>query len=387
MFASFVVALFMSLSRGICTEAAALIAKYYINQGSRKPKLHPDEILVDPMNRDGLFATVDDVYEVADKVLGAGFDVSNTRGVCVQLPVDQLERAKIINYNVQKVRVSTHFPEVRSEHAAYSGLGGNTLNLFLRSVLQGRQAPAGKVPAAVDSKGCLSIETLRGADPGFADACQHGVPWIVLSHRLRVEEPGGVRTIQAAENVFGSIQRLTSEAQIIMRFSQLVADPAFATEAGFQTLKVRTCNRLQTHVLLRPRMSRGNQFFLVFLFLSFRKHPPGTICAQRTPTSSSRRACLLRFAVSRPPVLVTVARGKGTKSRGHRLAAAFFPHSLPRGSEASHSCWFSASTGAENFAKSEASEAMGLLRKAIFTLSCRTLQKMCCFRWRSKHCF
>jgi hypothetical protein len=121
----------------LCTRAACLIAKYDIHQGAKAPVLLPDSVIIDPENRDGLFPTVADVHDLGAAIIGCGFNVTMTRGVCCQLPPGADDRNKLICYNTNKCGVDACFPEVLSQHVMYTGLGGNTLNTFLRCVAQG----------------------------------------------------------------------------------------------------------------------------------------------------------------------------------------------------------------------------------------------------------
>ena len=195
----------------LCTRAAALIAKYDIHGGNMKPVLLPDSVVIDPDNRDGLFPTAGDVADPGEAILGGGFSLQLTRGVCVQLPHSNAARQTILEYNRAKGSADNAFPEVLEQHVLFSAVAGNTLNTFLRAVAQNRPAPEGKLKQICGATGHLSVQDLAAVDPAFGQAASEGFGWIILAAAMREEEPDSLKIIQAAENMLGSVQRLTSE--------------------------------------------------------------------------------------------------------------------------------------------------------------------------------
>jgi hypothetical protein len=155
------------------------------------------------------------------------------------MPADEKTRSEILRKNIDKGALHESFPLVMHEHVLYSGVGGNTLNTFMRAVRQGRPVPEGTLKDIVTATGRLSLEALRNVDPAFAQAAEHGVPWIVLSSAIRTEEPQGLHIIQAAENIVGSVQCLTSEVQMINRITTYFDDADFIRLVGLAGLKER----------------------------------------------------------------------------------------------------------------------------------------------------
>jgi hypothetical protein len=154
----------------LCTRAAFFVAKYDIHCNMKKPMLVPDSVIIDPDNRDGLFPTVGDVMDLGDAIIGCGFNLGHTRGICCQFPGGDVDRAKIIQYNIDKGSSDPCFPEVLVQHAMYSGVAGNTLNTFLRCVSQSRAAMPDKLKQVTGAGGHFSVEGLRAVDPIFAGA-------------------------------------------------------------------------------------------------------------------------------------------------------------------------------------------------------------------------
>ena len=119
---------------------------------------------------------------------------STTRAVCVQLPVDHGARDAIVGFNERRAQLDElgRLPKV-TPRAQFSGLGGNTLNLFMRSVLQRLPAAKredGEDGGPVDPAGKLCIEILRGMDGAFATAAEQGYPAIILSTRSAPKKDG-----------------------------------------------------------------------------------------------------------------------------------------------------------------------------------------------------
>ena len=124
--------------------------------------------------------------------------------------------------------------------AQYSGVSGNTLNLFLRSVGQGKQAvDREKLKVMTTSSGDLSVDALNSVDEVFADAVQNGYNWVVLSCVMRREEPNALQDIQASENILGSIQRLSGQIEMISRICSAVGDHGLFQQLGFEGFRDR----------------------------------------------------------------------------------------------------------------------------------------------------
>ena len=215
------------------------MAKYDIHQGNKKPVLLPDSVVIDPENRDGLFPTAMDVHTMAEGVLGIGFNFDWTRGVCVQLPSDDKARNAILEYNREKCSADKCFPDVLTQHVLYSGIGGNTMNTFLRCVAQNREVSPDMLQSIVGATGHLSVSDLAVKDAAFAKAASEGFGWIILSSKMREEEPDSLKIIQAAENMMGSVQRLASEVAMINRMCHMISDKSSLATVGFDALKKR----------------------------------------------------------------------------------------------------------------------------------------------------
>lgn len=122
-----------------------------------------------------------------------------------------------------------------------TGLGGNTMNLFLRCCKQGTKAPKGGCVAA-DEHGFLSLAALERRSPAAAAAARRGTPWLVLAATMRTEEPEALRVIQAAENQQRAVGRLANDIEMVRRACQQVGDGGFSNLAEKKALELRLAN-------------------------------------------------------------------------------------------------------------------------------------------------
>ena len=101
-----------SVCDNICQKAAAWIVKYRIQEA--KLRLLPEVVVVDPANRDGVFASITDIQNLGASILPPiGFTHSHTNGICVQLPVDQQQRTAIMEHNKEKTSAEDGYPQAR----------------------------------------------------------------------------------------------------------------------------------------------------------------------------------------------------------------------------------------------------------------------------------
>ncbi len=79
---------------GPIARAAIWRATFDVHCGLHKPLLTVDAAVVDPLNRDGVFATEDDICGCGDDVAVACFSDKFTTGICVQLSDSEAAREK-----------------------------------------------------------------------------------------------------------------------------------------------------------------------------------------------------------------------------------------------------------------------------------------------------
>ena len=195
----------------IVAIATALISKYSVYPADELPRLHPEVTCVDPENRDRIVLTSGAVVEQATGVHNAGFVLKKTRKIDVELPDDPTAKASIIGSNQKWHVKQPTLPKVMLDKVAYSGIGGNHTNTFLRMVLQTCSVNSFCSIKMEDGSYQMSLEKLRALSPAHADAAEHGCPTIVLSKRMIIEQPNGKAIISAAENLVGSCRRCNDD--------------------------------------------------------------------------------------------------------------------------------------------------------------------------------
>ena len=226
----------------ICGVAAQLIVKYDINDG-KLVYVVPSRHVVDPSNRDKVFAYWDDILKLGHDVAGLGYEPQYARSICTQLPHDKDKLDAIITYNSSKHTADPRLPAVDTVNADLSGSAGNTMFLFMRAVLQSSSAPGSFL--ARNEKLCM--EMLRKVSPKFAHHVDVGVPSIILSRNIRTEEPTGLDRIQAAENARAGVQRVESAVQVVRRLCSLIANSIIFEKEGVDGV-VRMVKRQVPHL-------------------------------------------------------------------------------------------------------------------------------------------
>ncbi len=196
--------------RQIVEISTTLISKYSLYASDELPRLHPEKTIPDPDNRDNIDLHAAGVIRQASDVHNAGFILKKTRCLNVELPDEPGARNAIIKYSVDLSKKQLAFPEAKLHTVAFSGIGGNHTNVFLRMALQGRKIYSFCSNKLDDGSWQMSLEKLRSLSPAHADAAENGCPFIVLSKRMVIEQPNAKSIISAAENLVGSCRQRRS---------------------------------------------------------------------------------------------------------------------------------------------------------------------------------
>ncbi len=93
------------------TRAAVWCVKFDVHRGQHKPRMSVEAVIPDPLSRDGVFATEDNICGCGDDVAAAGYADMFTSGICVQLPTCQLARGEIFVLNEKKAATSPAHPQ------------------------------------------------------------------------------------------------------------------------------------------------------------------------------------------------------------------------------------------------------------------------------------
>ena len=171
-------------------QAAALRGKYFV----KKARVPPEVIAFHPSNRGGQAPNGERCVALLKRILRNGYDPTegDHEGILVQEAPGGSDIQTFNDRALQGDPLLT--PSIEGVSATYGTLSHSHLNQVFKSIL-------GKMPLGVpeistrDGRACL--EVLRSKDPKMAEACEEGLLWEILSHRITKEE---CEIIEAAAN-------------------------------------------------------------------------------------------------------------------------------------------------------------------------------------------
>ena len=95
---------------GPMKRAAIACVKFDVHEGKHKPRLLVETVVPDPQNRDGIYASEDDICQCGDDVAAAGFSDLYTSGKCVRLPRSPAAREHLFELIMKKSTLSQSHP-------------------------------------------------------------------------------------------------------------------------------------------------------------------------------------------------------------------------------------------------------------------------------------
>ena len=177
--------------------------------------LLPRQIGVDPSNRDGYGVNAEDVHALRHDIACMGFSWKEVdKAICIE---EQPGQTQIEQFNMKMTESSELLPPVVPDSIRYGSVSCSHTNMFLRCVGHGVKSS----DELVSVGGRLSVEHLAQRDREFARAVKEGLPWSVLSWRVRTAFPGLLNLIQTARNASGQIARAEHEVQVMLRIQAL----------------------------------------------------------------------------------------------------------------------------------------------------------------------
>jgi hypothetical protein len=183
-----------------------------------KQQLQPDMIGVHYENRDGLGVHAMDVMDLIHAISQVGWDDNVPSPICVEVGTD----GKVGTFNQQLVSQSGgSIPPYPPGQPRYASIACSHTNACLRALLHG--APG--LPGMHDDimvAGKLNVDLLRGKDPKFAEACQSGLTWRIISQVAVAEFPDLPSLIQSASNCTGQLAKGEHEVQLMRRICNTI---------------------------------------------------------------------------------------------------------------------------------------------------------------------
>ena len=134
------------------------------------------------------------------------------------LAVEEAPDSKAIQvFNEELASKNDMLAPVVADSIRYGSLACSHTNQFLRCVLA-------SVPSDDDilsEGGRLSLAKLRERGAEFASACENGLKWTVLSHKVRARFPAVLGLLQESRNATGQVAIRENEVQVLLRLHGL----------------------------------------------------------------------------------------------------------------------------------------------------------------------
>jgi hypothetical protein len=176
-----------------------------------KLTIAPRSVGVDPSNRDGEGINPLNVLSLAGEIADVGFSYTEIGGkpICCEVPPGD---TSVEEFNI-KLSTDSGMADVPKDSIHYGSLSCSHTNYVLRCVAAG-------VPCEdelLSEGGHMSVGKIGRRDKKFADAVATGLNWKVIRWQVRFQYPAAIQLIQQARNVAGTMTRLETEMQGLLR--------------------------------------------------------------------------------------------------------------------------------------------------------------------------
>lgn len=231
-------------------QAAALRAKYLVG----KSRVPPGLIGFHPSNRGGQAPNGERCVELLTGILRNGYDPKegDHEGILVQEAPSGRDVQAFNDHALQGDPLLT--PSIEGVAASYGSLSHSHLNQVFKNIL-GKMSLG--VPEISDRDGRSCVEVLRSKHAKMAKACEEGLLWEILSHKITTEEPGACEIIQAAANSKHGVAATYHEMEVLNALSKWCSSQTSADQMTFQRAR-------EAMVVLYPDMARDGEFVNMF---------------------------------------------------------------------------------------------------------------------------
>jgi hypothetical protein len=177
----------------------------------------PRSVGVHPCNRDGEGINPLNVLALAAEIADVGFSLTEvgTRPVCIEAPPDD---RTIEEFNV-KVSADSGMAAVPTGSIHYGSLSCSHTNYVLRCVADG-------VPSEDEllaEGGRMSATKISRRDRVFGHVVATGLSWKVIKWEVAYLYPTAIHVISQARNIAGTMNRLETEMQGLLRLHYMAA--------------------------------------------------------------------------------------------------------------------------------------------------------------------
>ena len=177
----------------------------------------PRRVGFDPCNRGEVGGSWHDVHELLDAIMHAGYsDKATSHAMCVE--VGAADDEAVYKFN-QMLSDGVPLMPVKAGEIRYSSLSCGHTNYGFRAVLAKCQ---NENPRLSRNK-VFCKERIAEADPLFATRVDTGLQWTIVKARVRLDYPEVLHIFQASKNVFGTVQRQSTQIQGLNQMWRMAA--------------------------------------------------------------------------------------------------------------------------------------------------------------------
>ena len=256
-------------------RAAELRNKYFVG----RYRVRPGHIAFDPSNRGGQAPHGERCVQLLKDILRDGYDPQegDHAGILVQeAPGKNIVQA----FNDRALQGDPLLtPSIEGIAAQYGSLSHSHLNQVFKNILG--KLPLG-VPEISDREGRACVKVLAEVDEKLAKACEEGLMWEILSHKIRDEEERGCEIIQAAANSKNAVAMTYHEMELLSSLSKWCSRTSAMAE------KMTFANAKEAMLLTYPGLAGEEDFVKVFNLVI-------DLGAEKAPFLGSLQAFTSRF--------------------------------------------------------------------------------------------
>ena len=178
----------------------------------------PRRVGFDPCNRGEVGGSWHDVHELLDAIMHAGYsDKATSHAMCVE--VGAADDEAVYNFN-HMLSDGVPLMPVKAGEIRYSSLSCGHTNYGFRAVLAKCQ---NENPRLSRNK-VFCKERIAEADPLFATRVDTGLLWTIVKASVRLDYPEVLHIFQASKNVFGTVQRQSTQIQGLNQMWRMASD-------------------------------------------------------------------------------------------------------------------------------------------------------------------
>ena len=194
-------------------KASSLIEERLHEEGlTYRSQINPRMVGLDPCNRDGIGASVQEILPLAHSIAFAGFNWNLcSHAVCVEVSP---HNSDVEDFNV-KLAASGHLAPVVPNSIKFGSLACGHNNMGLRAIAA--SMPTDSV--LLGRNGKCDLEHLRQRDPECGAAVDNGLKWLVLRADVRTKYPEVLPIIQV-EMVHAFVTHVRTYACVSVKIYQ-----------------------------------------------------------------------------------------------------------------------------------------------------------------------